>query len=66
MSKRKQHAPESKVALKALKGEATVSGLASRFGVHPTMINQLTRALLDGASGVFARGSCKAPVIDED
>ncbi|WP_237059692.1 IS3 family transposase [Loktanella sp. M215] len=68
MSKRKQHAPEFKarVALEALKGEATVSELASRFGVHPTMINQWKRALLDGASGVFERGGRKTPVIDED
>ncbi|WP_232303395.1 IS3 family transposase [Paracoccus sp. 228] len=68
MSKRKQHAPEfkAKVALEALKGEETVSELASRFGVHPTMINQWKRALLDGASGVFERGGRKAPVIDED
>ncbi len=68
MSKRKQHAPEfkAKVALEALKGEATVSELASRFSVHPTMINQWKRALLDGASGVFERGGRKAPVIDED
>lgn len=55
MSKRKQHAPgfKAKVALDALKGEATVSELASRFGVHPTMINQRKRALLDGASGIL-------------
>ncbi|WP_162497393.1 transposase [Roseovarius dicentrarchi] len=68
MSRRKQHAPafKAKVAQEALKREATVSELASRFGVHPTTINQWKRALLDGASGVFQRGSRKAPVIDED
>ena len=63
MSKRKQHAPEfkAKVALEALKGEQTVSELASRFGVHPTMIHTWKKALLEGASGVFERGGKKAP-----
>ncbi|MCI5038254.1 MAG: transposase [Donghicola eburneus] len=68
MSKRKQHAPEfkAKVALEALKGEETAAELASRFGVHPTMIHQWKRALLEGASGVFERGSSKKAAIDED
>ena len=68
MSKRKQHAPEfkAKVALEALKGEETAAELASRFGVHPTMIHQWKRALLEGASGVFERRSSKKGAIDED
>jgi transposase len=44
------------VAREAFRGEETVSELASRFGVHPTMINQWNRALLDDAPGVFGRG----------
>ena len=68
MSKRKQHAPEfkAKVALEALEGKETAAALASRFGVHPTMIHQWKRALLDGASGMFERGSRKKPEIDEE
>lgn len=68
MSKRKQHAPEfkAKVALEALKGEETVSELASRFGVHPTLIHQWKKALLEGASGVFERGSKKKAEIDDE
>jgi transposase len=68
MSKRKQHAPEfkAKVALDALKGEETGAELASWFRVHPTMIHQWKRALLEGASGVFERGGRKKPEIDEE
>ena len=56
MSKRKRHYPEFKarVALEALKGEHTASELATRFGVHPTMIHQWKRALLEGAADTEA------------
>ncbi len=40
--------------------------LSSQFGVHPTMIHNWKRALLEGASGVFERGSKKAPEVDEE
>ena len=68
MSKRKQHHPEfkAKVALDGLKGEERVSELASRFGVHLTMIHQWKRALLVVASGVFKRGSRITPEVDEE
>ncbi len=68
MSKRKKHNAEfkAKVALEALKGEHTVSELATRFGVHPTMIHQWKRALLEGAPSVFERGGkAREPVVDE-
>ena len=68
MSERKQHPPEfkAKVAPEALKGERTVAELASRFGIHSTIIHTWKRALLEGASGVFERGSKNAPEIDEE
>jgi transposase len=57
-SKRKQYSPEfkAKVALAAIKNEETVAELAKRFGVHPTMINNWKRALLDGATDIFDKG----------
>jgi len=69
MSKRKQHNPvfKSKVALEALKGERTISELASQFGIHPTMIHQWKKALFDGAFGVFEWGGTpKAPPPDQE
>ena len=56
--KRNRYTPElkAKVALAALKNEETISELAARFGVHPTMINSWKRVLLDGAAEVFDKG----------
>ena len=56
--KRKQHPPgfKAKVALAAIRNEETISELAARFGVHPTMIHSWKRALLEGASDLFDKG----------
>jgi transposase len=57
-NKRKRYNPEfkAKVALAALKNEETMSDLAARFGVHPTMIASWKRTLLDGAPDIFDQG----------
>jgi len=39
-----------------VKGERTVSELAAEYGVHPTMIHQWKKALLEAASDNFERG----------
>jgi len=68
MSKRRNHdaAFKARVALEALKGERTVSELAAEYGVHPTMIHQWKKALLDGAADIFERGGKTAPAVDDD
>nr|WP_254216577.1 IS3 family transposase [Tabrizicola sp. TH137] len=68
MKKRRNHDAgfKARVALEAVKGERTVSELAAEYGVHPTMIHQWKKALLDGAAEIFERGGRKAPEVDED
>jgi transposase len=69
MPKRRNHdaAFKARVALEALKGERTVSELAAAYGVHPTMIHQWKKSLLEGAAGIFERGGRPAPAeVDED
>jgi len=57
--KRRKHSDEFKarVALDAVKGVKTLSELSSTYGIHPTVIAQWKRQLLDGAAGVFSRAN---------
>lgn len=54
-NQRKKYSPEfkAKVALAALKNDETVTELAARFGVHPTMIHTWKRTILESASDIF-------------
>lgn len=68
MNKRRNHDAGLKdcVALDAVKGERTASELAAKYGVHPTMIHQWKKALLDGTADIFERGGKMVPEVDED
>ena len=50
---------KAKVALEALKGEQTVTEIASKHGLHPTLVTEWKRQLADGASAVFEKGTGK-------
>lgn len=58
MSKRGNYDPAFKAreALEALKSDRTVSELSGAYDVHPTMIHQWKKALLEGAADIFERG----------
>ena len=65
--KRKTHTPafKAQVALAAVRGAETVNELASRYGVHPTLIHGWKKQLLAGAEGVFGSGA-KAATRDTE
>jgi len=56
MGKRKRYSAEfkAKIALEALRGELTVSQLATKHGVHQTLIGDWKRQALDGLVTVFS------------
>ena len=56
MRKRKTYDNQFKarVTLEAIKGERTISEIASHFEVHPNQITKWKKQLLENVSGVFS------------
>jgi transposase len=54
--KRKRYAAEfkAKVALEALRGELTTAQLATKHGIHQTMVSEWKRQAVDGLASLFA------------
>lgn len=66
--KRRQYSSQfkSRIALEAVQGVKTVPELASQYNVHPTLIHQWKRQLLEGASSVFDSGQPLGKGKDEE
>jgi transposase-like protein len=47
---------KAQVALAAIRGDCTANELAGRHGLHPTLISNWKKALLEGAESFFAEG----------
>ena len=54
--KRRRYGAEfkAKVALEALRGELTTAQLATKHGIHPTMVSDWKRQATQGLTAVFA------------
>ena len=54
-SQRKRYSAEfkAKVALEALRGELTTPQLATKHGIHPTMVGEWKRQAMEGLTAVF-------------
>ena len=55
--KRLKHSDEfkAKVAIEAIKGQKTISEIASEFEIHPTQVNTWKKHLLAGAADTFSK-----------
>ena len=55
--KRRTHTAvfKSRVAVEVLRGEQTISQIASRFEVHPSQVTTWKKQALDGLRGIFSK-----------
>jgi len=69
MSKKRRNysaAFKAKVALDAIKGEKTLSELASQYELHPTQIQQWKKKLLEGSKDVFGSSEKEQKHVESD
>ena len=69
VGKRKRYSAEfkAKVAIEALRGELTTSQLASKHGVHQTMVGEWKRQAMEGLVAVLSgKGEAKEDIREEE
>ena len=57
---------KAKAALEAIKGELTISEIASRTGVHPNQISTWKKQALEELPGIFSRARKKRKESSEE
>ena len=64
---RKQYSADlkAKIALEAVKGQRTVQEIASHYGIHPTMVTNWKKQMVEGAPQIFGNGQVHAAEADE-
>lgn len=62
MARRKKYTPEfkAKVVMELIEGDDSLSAVASRRGISPSMLSDWRRQLVDNASAVFSRRHVRA------
>lgn len=65
--KRKKYGADfkAKVALEAIRGEATIAALVMKHGVHQRVINTWKRQAIEGMAGVFS-GKVEARAAEKE
>jgi transposase len=56
---------KAQIALAAIRGDSTANELAAKHQIHPTLVSNWKKALLDGAPGLFAEGGKPARAADQ-
>jgi transposase-like protein len=59
MRKKYDESFKAKVALEALNGDAKITEIASKYGVHPNKVGEWKKELIANAPGIFSKKDTK-------
>jgi transposase len=57
---------KAKVALEAIRGEATIGEIASRYEIHPNLVTKWKKALQDEAASIFSEDHARRKQQDKN